>query len=65
MITVVESANQEISRFLLPYMPKVEKAETIIYWTISSVKVDEELLTDCWFKEGTKEAAVKLDWKTL
>jgi hypothetical protein len=21
-------------------MPKVEKAETIIYWTISSVKVD-------------------------
>jgi hypothetical protein len=40
MITVVESANQETSRFLLPYMPKVEKAETIIYWTISSVKVD-------------------------
>jgi hypothetical protein len=54
--------NQEVSRFPLPCMLKEKK---INCWTISQVRGDKNLLTNCCYREGTKEAATKLDWTIL
>lgn len=48
-----DKINQEVSRFPLPCMLKAKK---INYWTISRVRGDKNLLTNCCYREGTKEA---------